>query len=70
MEIGLFVRDQFEKMTAVLIALKGSFILSLNAVRGVFETLAKFRIEEVNCRYSVSGQSKNVREVIISTVRI
>jgi DNA adenine methylase len=51
----------------VLGGLKGCFILSLNAVPGVFETFSKFRIDEVDCTYSVAaGASKAVKEVIIS----
>ncbi|MGV1861481.1 hypothetical protein [Rhizobium rhizogenes] len=53
-------------MADVLGRLKGRFILSLKAVQGVFETFAKFRIEEVDCSYSVQvqGRSKYVKEVI------
>jgi DNA adenine methylase len=46
----------------------GRFILSLNAVEGVFKTFSRFQIEEVDCSYSVQGQgrSKDVKEVIIT----
>ncbi len=55
-------------MAEVEKGLKGTFIVSLNAVQGVFETFTKFRIEEVDCTYSVSGQgqSKAVKEVLSS----
>lgn len=45
-----------------------TFIVSLNAVPDVFETFKDFHIEEVDCTYSISGrgQSKSVREVLIS----
>lgn len=62
-----FGRDQFEEMAEVLGRLRGRFILSLNAVRDVFKTFSKFQIEEVDCTYSVSGRSKAVKEVIISS---
>lgn len=63
---SVFGREQFEEMSAGLGALKGTFILSLNAVQGVYATFSRFRIEEVECSYSVSGRPKKVREVIIS----
>jgi DNA adenine methylase len=65
---AVFSRDQFEEMADVLDGIRGAFILSLNAVRGVFETFSKFQIEEVDCTYSVQGQgkAKDVKEVIIS----
>lgn len=65
-----FSVEQFEEMAEVLSPLRGSFILSLNAVPGVFKTFSKFRIDEVNCVYSVSGNghSKRVKEVVISNL--
>ena len=63
-----FGREQFAEMAEVLSQLHGSFIVSLNAVEGVFETFKNFKIEEVDCSYSIAGKgrSKAVREVIIS----
>ncbi|SEH22517.1 DNA adenine methylase [Rhizobium sp. NFR12] len=65
---AVFTRADFEEMAEVLGSIRGRFILSLNAVRGVFETFSKFQIEEVDCSYSVAGRghSKAVKEVIIS----
>ena len=65
---GVFNREEFTEMADVLGQLKGRFILSLNAVQGVFETFKDFRIEEVDCTYSIqgAGNSKSVKEVIIS----
>lgn len=65
---AVFSRSNFEEMASVLGSIQGRFILSLNAVQGVFETFSKFRIDEVDCVYSVSGNghSKQVKEVIIS----
>ncbi len=65
---AVFNRDDFAEMAAVLKSLKGRFILSLNAVQGVYETFSNFQIEEVDCTYSIAGRgnSKAVREVIIS----
>lgn len=63
---GMFGRDQFERMAERLAVLKGRFILSLNAVSGVFETFSRFRIDEVPCTYTIAGgKGKAVAEVII-----
>lgn len=64
---NVFSRGDYAEMAEVLGSLKGCFILSLNAVPGVFETFSRFRIDEVDCTYSVAaGASKAVKEVIIS----
>lgn len=63
----LFGRADFTAMADLLSSIKGRFILSLNAVKGVFETFSAFNIEEVDCTYSIaSANPKSVREVIIS----
>lgn len=64
----VFRRADFPEMAETLKCLKGTFIVSLNAVQGVFETFKDFRIEEVDCTYSVCGrgESKAVREVMIT----
>lgn len=66
---AVFSREAFAEMTEVLSRLRGRFILSLNAVREVFETFSKFDIQEVDCSYSLQGKgrSKEVKEVIISS---
>lgn len=66
---GVFGRADFAEMASMLKGLQGRFIVSLNAVRGVFETFRDFTIEEVDCSYSIAGRghSKAVREVIISS---
>ncbi|MBB4465433.1 DNA adenine methylase [Rhizobium leguminosarum] len=68
---AVFDRADFAEMADVLGQIQGRFILSLNAVQGVFETFSKFRIEEVDCTYSVGGgkSSKEVKEVIITPSR-
>lgn len=65
---GAFGREQFAEMAEVLKGLQGAFIVSLNAVPGVFEAFEAFSIEEVDCTYTVGGRghSKVVKEVIIS----
>ncbi|OKP66787.1 DNA methyltransferase [Ensifer adhaerens] len=65
---NVFGRADFAEMAGVLAGLKGRFILSLNAVQGVFETFQQFSIEEVDCTYSVAGNgvTNQVKEVIIT----
>lgn len=67
---AVFSREQFAEMATVLTSIKGRFILSLNAVQEVFETFSMFKIEQVDCSYSVGGGSKAkaVKEVIIHSV--
>lgn len=62
-----FSREQYAEMAGVLKSLQGTFILSLNATPGVYETFREFEIEEVDCSYSIAGKGRNVavREVII-----
>ncbi|SMD02764.1 DNA adenine methylase [Rhizobium sp. RU36D] len=63
----VFSREQFAEMADVLAGIQGRFILSLNAVQGVYDTFKRFAITEVDCSYSISGgKGKAVREVIIS----
>lgn len=62
----LFDQQQFQRMADRLARLKGHFILSLNAVQGVFETFARFRISAVPCSYTIAGgTAKGVTEVIV-----
>ncbi len=64
-----FSRAEFAELADVLGRIKGRFILSLNAVQGVYETFQNFAIEEVDCTYSVAGRGhgKAVKEVIIES---
>lgn len=66
--VGAFRRSEFAEMAEILKTLRGTFIVSLNAVPGVFETFKDFSIEEVDCIYTIGGRGrgKQVREVIIS----
>ena len=68
---GLFSKDDFGRLAALLGAVKGKFILSLNDTPGVRETFADFRIEAVTTRYSISGSSKQeAAEVLISNFKL
>lgn len=65
---GMFSREQFEQMAAVLRGVKGRFILSLNDNAEVRRIFAGFDIEEVAVRYTIggTGKAKVAGEVIIS----
>ncbi|WP_197727893.1 DNA adenine methylase [Rhizobium leguminosarum] len=69
---AVFSRDDFAELADAFGSIKGRFILSLNAVQGVFETFSKFQMEEVDCSYSVTGggYGKAVKEVIISSNKL
>jgi len=67
--VGLFGRDDFERLASTLAEIKGRFILSLNDTPGVRETFAAFRIEAVETSYSIAGLHRGkgrVGELIIS----
>jgi DNA adenine methylase len=64
---GLFGRDDFARLAALLDAVKGKFILSLNDVPGVRDTFANFQIERVPTRYSINAKANQaVGEVLIT----
>lgn len=65
---GVFGREDFTEMAELLKGLRGTFIVSLNAAPGVFETFREFRLEEVDCTYTIAGSAngKAVKEVLIS----
>ena len=64
---GLFAREDFARMAALLAGLKGRFILSMNDRPEVRETFAGFAIEEVTTRYSASWKAakRTVGELLI-----
>jgi len=65
---NIFSRDDFKLLADTLSQIKGRFILSLNAVEGVYETFSGFNIEEVDCTYYIgSKNNKTVKEVIITS---
>jgi DNA adenine methylase len=65
---GMFSREEFENMAALLAGLKGRFILSLNDVDEVRRAFAGFEIERVETTYTVHVKSpgKKAGEVIIT----
>lgn len=65
---GLFSRDQFDDMAAMLRRIKGRFILSLNDRPEVREIFKAFTITGVETTYTIAGSdnAKRVGEVIIT----
>lgn len=65
---GMFNRDEFAEMAALLAGIKGRFLMSINDAPAIREAFAGFAIEEVDTSYSVGGglKAKRVRELIIS----
>lgn len=67
---GLFSRDDFARLAAILGRLRGKFILSLNDTPGVRETFGGFHIEAVKTRYSIAATGKKeVGEVFITNFK-
>lgn len=67
---GVFSREDFGRLAALLGAVKGKFILSLNDTPGVRETFGDFHIEAVKTRYSVAATKKaEAAEVLITNFR-
>lgn len=62
---GMFGREEFEEMSAVLRGLKGQFILTLNDVPDVRRIFEWASIEPVAVNYSCAGRPTEGREVII-----
>jgi len=64
---GLFSRDDFARMAALLRAIKGRFILSLNDRPEVRELFAAFELEEVQTTYTANARStRRAGELLIS----
>ena len=66
--VGLFGREDFERLAELLAGLKGRFILSLNDVPTIRRIFRPFRIEPVETSYSIGhgqSRSRSRKEVII-----
>ena len=61
-----FSTADYEALSDLLSAIKGSFILSINDTPLMRETFARFDIEEVALNYRISGGATPARELIIS----
>ncbi|MGD9470518.1 MAG: DNA adenine methylase [Novosphingobium sp.] len=64
---GVFSRDDFGRLRALLDGIEGRFIMSINDVPEIREIFAGFAIEEVGLNYRVGGRVTPARELIISS---
>ena len=62
---GVFSADDFDRLSGLLEAIQGRFILSINDTPEVRERFARFTIEEVGVNYRLSGKVTPARELII-----
>lgn len=63
---NVFSAVDFERLSTLLEAIQGRFILSLNDTPEIRAIFGRFKIEEVTLNYRVSGKVTPAREVIIS----
>jgi len=64
---GIFSREDFGKLGAILRGLKGKFILSINDHPKIRETFKGFQIGKVRTQYKAAhGKNKPVTELLIS----
>lgn len=64
---GLFAREDFTTLAAMLDQVKGRFIMSLNDRPEVREAFANFRIEAVTTRYSVGAKKTDLAGEVLIT---
>jgi DNA adenine methylase len=65
--VGVFAREDFERLADVLAGLKGPFLMSLNDHPGVRATFAGFPMEEIQTTYSIGNTSRGkVGELLIT----
>lgn len=63
---GVFSTADFERLSALLEAIEGRFIMSINDTPEIRELFAGFTIEGVGVNYRLSGKVTPARELIIS----
>lgn len=65
---GMFTRDEFGELAAVLRALKGRFIMSINDRPEIRDLFGRFDCQPVDLTYTVAGgkNSKPAKELIIT----
>jgi DNA adenine methylase len=70
--VGIFSRQDFNALEAILARLKGRFILSLNDVPEVRDIFSRFHITEIKTRYSAGSADRNkpVVELLISNFKM
>lgn len=64
--LGVFSEADFERLSGLLEAIEGRFILSINDTPEIRRLFARFTIEEVGVNYRLSGKVTPARELIIS----
>ncbi|CAN5506261.1 DNA adenine methylase [soil metagenome] len=62
----VFSEGDFERLSIILSALQGRFILSINDTPFIRATFAGFALEEVGVTYQLSGKATAARELIVS----
>lgn len=55
---GMFRREEFEQMAQLLAGIKGRFILSINDAPAIRQLFGDFKCEQVDVRYTLSGNDK------------
>lgn len=65
---NVFSDADFERLSSLLKAIKGRFILSINDVPEIRDLFGWARVEEVQLNYRVSGRVTAARELIISVL--
>jgi len=68
---GIFSRDDFARLQAVLADIKGKFLMSINDKPDIRQIFKDFYIEEVQTTYLTAGanKKKRVTELLISNYR-
>lgn len=64
--LGVFSAADFERLSGLLGAIEGRFIMSINDTPEIRQTFAGFAIEEAKLSYRLSGKVTPARELIIS----
>lgn len=69
---GMFGRDEFSKMAAILKNIKGTFILSLNDRPEVRDIFSEFNLYPVATTYTIAagGSQKKVGELLITNIKL
>ncbi|WP_315759270.1 MULTISPECIES: DNA adenine methylase [unclassified Bradyrhizobium] len=63
---GVFARPDFAALAARLSGISGRFMLSVNDVSETREAFARFAIEPVSTRYTISGKWTEVAEILVT----
>ena len=64
---GLFSRDQFQEMAAILADIEGNWLLSINDVPEIREIFAGWHMQELKLKYTISSVgATEAAELLIS----